>query len=127
MSWLSKLGHGLVKGAQIAQGLTPILAGVVPGGAAAFGIANAITGGVLRAQAAFPEPGSGTTKAQAVADEFEAALQTTKEIAAASGKTVTYDAALVKTATDLQVQAYKAIADAVASIRIVDTPPVVAK
>jgi hypothetical protein len=26
---------------------------------------------VLRAQAAFPEPGSGTTKAQAVADEFE--------------------------------------------------------
>lgn len=120
-NWLSKLGHGLVTGAKIAQTFSPIL-GVIPGAGVAIGLANAISGGILRAQAAVPAPGSGASKAQLVVQEFEAALETTKQIAAASGKSVTYDQAKLQAAIDAQVAAYKLIADAIDTIRISDTP-----
>lgn len=120
MSWLSKLGKGVVKGLQIGQAIAPIAAGFIPGGAAIVGVVNALGSSVLRAQATITAPGSGEEKAAMVMGDFDEYLADTRAIAQASGKDVVYDAAAVRAASDSWVTTYKLTADAFGSIRIVD-------
>ena len=118
-NWFTKVVGGIVKGVKVAS---PFLATAATLGVPGVGIGLAISNAVLRAQAQFPAPGSGESKAEFVIGQFDEALADVKAIAEASGKLVTYDAALVRQASDAQVAAYKLTADAVASIKIVDKP-----
>lgn len=119
MSWFSKLGKGILTGVKVAS---PFLATAGALGIPGVGIGLAISNAVLKAQAQFPQPGSGESKAEFVVGQFDEALADIKAIAEASGKLVTYDVAAVRAASDAQVVAYKLTADAIASIKIVDKP-----
>jgi hypothetical protein len=100
---------------KIAQFAAPAVSVLVPGASLPIAIIN----GLIRAEQALPAPGSGATKSAMVIDEFEAGLETTKEILNAQGQDLLYDKATLQDAINHQVAALNAMQKVKDSFKIV--------
>ena len=105
--------------------VSPVVGVLVPGAQPVVNILDSIVtrvqNAIVTVEANNPV-GNGTVKFDAVVADFQAAVDLAQSMAAAAGKTLTYDKAALTDAINDQVAAYNAFAKLKASFQFVDAP-----